>query len=410
MRIPACLVSLLLIALAAGTARAETVDDALARCPTAAEIASVNARLNLSFEGDPTAPTLACTSAAGSGNLTLLQKRAYNTILALGRVAFDTPLPWTSPPTNSLQTWLYSQSQITGMRFRHDITSSYCCEPANVINIAVQSNSYIMLTDRWINPSMGGGLMDTGVLMVHESRHNQGLPHTCGSNDNTMEELGAWGVQAYTLLWIANHSDPNYVRPGTSDVPYDYYRDLARDDAEVVRASRFCHDTRVLQQQAAVEYYNTTLNHYFITADTAEMHFIDTGGAGPGWTKTGGTFKVFSAAQSAPLNALPVCRFYGTPGKGPNSHFYTVNPEECAWVKTDPGWTYEGLVFYVLKPVLGICPRYGSNTTSQRVWRNYNNRYAYNDSNHRYTTDIAVYNQMQAAGWAGEGVVMCGSQ
>jgi hypothetical protein len=254
---------------------------------------------------------------------------------------------------------------------------------------------------------MGGGLMDTAVLMVHESRHNQGLPHDCGSNDNTMEELGAWGVQLNALLWIANHSDPNYVRPAGTDVAYDYYRDLARNDAETVRGSRFCHDTRVLQMQSAIEYYNTTLNHYFMTANTAEINYVDAGSAGPGWTKTGRSFKVFASADTAPVNALPVCRFYGTPGRGPNSHFYTVNPDECAGVKLDPGWTYEGIVFYILKPSMGVCPWYGSSTASQRVWRNYNNRFAYNDSNHRYTTDSAIYSQMQSAGWTGEGVVMC---
>jgi hypothetical protein len=386
-------------------ALAESVDETLARCPSASEIASVNARLSLSFEGDPTAPALVCTAAAGSGNITLLQMRAYNTLLVLGRLNFDATLPWTSPPTASLQTWLYTQSHITGMRFRHDITTSYCCEPANVINIAVQPNSYIILTDRWIDPTMGGGLMDTAVLMVHESRHNQGLPHDCGSNDNTVEEFGAWGVQLTTLLWIANHSDPSYVRPASTDVPYDYYRDVARNDAETVRGGRFCHDSRVLQTQDAIEYYNTILNHYFMTASSAEASYVDDVHAGPGWVRTGQRFKVFSSAESAPVNALPVCRFHGTPGIGPDSHFYTVNPDECANVKTNSYWTYESVAFYALKPSLGICPWYAGNTPSQRVWRNY----GFAQENHRYTTDINIYDQMRAAGWIGEGVMMCGA-
>ena len=29
------------------------------------------------------------------------------------------------------------------------------------------------------------------------------------------------------------------------------------------------------------------------------------------------------------------------------------------------------------------------------------------DSNHRFMTDLAIYNQMIGKGWAGEGVVMC---
>jgi len=43
----------------------------------------------------------------------------------------------------------------------------------------------------------------------------------------------------------------------------------------------------------------------------------------------------------------------------------------------------------------------------QPVYRVYNNRFAFNDSNHRYTTDPAVYNSMQQQGWLPEGVVMC---
>ncbi len=31
----------------------------------------------------------------------------------------------------------------------------------------------------------------------------------------------------------------------------------------------------------------------------------------------------------------------------------------------------------------------------------------YNDSNHRYATDPAIYQQMIAQGWIGEGVALC---
>src|SRR6476619_4153718 len=99
----------------------------------------------------------------------------------------------------------------------------------------------------------------------------------------------------------------------------------------------------------AVEYFNTSLGHYFLTADPAEMAAIDGGGAGPGWQRTGGQFGVFRSASDAP-GLSPVCRFYGTPGVGPNSHFYTADPGECAAVKRDGGWTYEGIAFYIALP------------------------------------------------------------
>lgn len=39
--------------------------------------------------------------------------------------------------------------------------------------------------------------------------------------------------------------------------------------------------------------------------------------------------------------------------------------------------------------------------------RAYNNRFVQNDSNHRYATNPALYNEVLARGWLAEGVVMC---
>ena len=151
-----------------------------------------------------------------------------------------------------------------------------------------------------------------------------------------------------------------------------------------------------------VEFFNTQLGHYFVTAGVGEILGVDKGGAGPGWERTGLGFRAFIQETGIPSGALPVCRFYGTPGRGPNSHFYTVSATECAAVKNDPGWTYEGVAFYVFAPANGQCA-----AAQQPVYRAYNNRFAQNDSNHRYTTDSNAYAQMRAAGWSGEGVVFC---
>ena len=158
-----------------------------------------------------------------------------------------------------------------------------------------------------------------------------------------------------------------------------------------------------------VEFQNATLGHYFITANTAEASAIDAGAAGPGWTRTGQTWKAWA---NGPIpNATQVCRFYGSTAidpatgsrRGPNSHFYTVQSGECAQVKLDAGWMYEGAgSFWMLKSSNGLCA-----SGSQPVYRMYNNRYSHNDSNHRYTTSAAIYAQMVAAGWSGEGVAMC---
>ena len=153
-----------------------------------------------------------------------------------------------------------------------------------------------------------------------------------------------------------------------------------------------------------IEFFNTDLNHYFSTGGSGEIAAIEAGAAGPGWQRTGLSFKAYAPESGIAPGAQPVCRFYGTPGRGPNSHFYTVDPIECELVKRDPGWTYEGIAFYLFPPTNGQCAG-----GMQAVYRAYNLRFAQNDSNHRYTTDAAVYAQMQAQGWAGEGVKFCGA-
>ena len=147
------------------------------------------------------------------------------------------------------------------------------------------------------------------------------------------------------------------------------------------------------------EFFNTLLNHYFLTADPVEGASIDAGGSGPGWTRTGKVFK------SGGPNA--VCRFFGVQAAGgPNGHFYTADPDECNQVKLDPGWHFESLDFATTPPVPGAmgatCP-----AGLVPVYRAYNHRFAEHDSNHRITANFADYQSQIAAGWTGEGIVMC---
>lgn len=151
-----------------------------------------------------------------------------------------------------------------------------------------------------------------------------------------------------------------------------------------------------------IEFYNTASMHYFITASPQEAAFVDLGGAGPNWQRTGLGFKVWMTPAGG---GMPVCRFYGTPGVGPNSHFYSALPNECAGTASDPGWTYEGTAFYanyLYQDGVNVCP-----ASSRTVYRLYNNGFAQNNSNHRYTTDYDVATSMVTAGWSFEGPTMC---
>lgn len=158
---------------------------------------------------------------------------------------------------------------------------------------------------------------------------------------------------------------------------------------------------------SVVEFYAPDLDHYFITADPAEQAFVDSGGAGR-WLRTGNSF-VSSGSQQ-------VCRFYGNSATnpatgqmyGPNSHFYTADAGECAYLKSifDPNaasWKFESNDFLTTPASAGTCP-----TGLTPVYRAYNNGFARGIvSNHRITSNLASYQQSVSSGWIGEGVVMC---
>jgi len=158
---------------------------------------------------------------------------------------------------------------------------------------------------------------------------------------------------------------------------------------------------------SVVEYYNPDLNNFFITADPVEQTFVDTGAVGR-WQRTGNEFATGGPNQ--------VCRFGGNSNinpatgtfYGPNSHFYTADPNECAGLKalfspTAKSWKFESNDFLTTSAVNGTCP-----AALVPVYRAYNNGFAKGiDSNHRITSNHDAYLQTVAAGSIGEGIVMC---
>ena len=161
-------------------------------------------------------------------------------------------------------------------------------------------------------------------------------------------------------------------------------------------------------QIEAVEFHHAAFDHYFVTADAVEIGKLDSG-AFVGWQRTGLSFKVLEPTDTSP-GALPVCRFYGLPAAGLDSHFYSASAVECNEVKQKfpDAWLFESAnVFEVYLPdqSTGQC---AANTVP--VYRSWNNRI---DSNHRYTTSASVHDAMIAKGYVAEGygpgrpVAMC---
>ena len=218
-------------------------------------------------------------------------------------------------------------------------------------------------------------------------------------------EIGLFASQDNGATWSAYNDGPANV----------IVRKLSWQGNDTLVLSTFGRGTFTLQPVLDVrtvtvfEFYNAALKHYFRTADPAEAMAIDNGAAGPGWSRTGDDFNAW-AAFAYPNEARQVCRFYGSIVPGPNSHFYTASAAECNGLKAlavrtangIPRWNYEGLSFAIALPGDAGC-----SASQVGIYRAYNDRAAQNDSNHRYTTRQAEYQQLVALGWKAEGVVMC---
>jgi len=160
--------------------------------------------------------------------------------------------------------------------------------------------------------------------------------------------------------------------------------------------------------RTAIEFHRASVDHYFMSSDPVEIAALDTG-VFAGWARTGEQFGVLSAGERGIARASPVCRYYGRPEAGLDSHFYSASPAECAAVAALYGdaWQLESPeVFVVALPeaATGACP-----AGTMPVYRVFNGR---SDANHRYVTSIAARATMTAAGWIAEGygpdaVAMC---
>ena len=145
-----------------------------------------------------------------------------------------------------------------------------------------------------------------------------------------------------------------------------------------------------------IEYYNESLDHYFITATADEIVKLDDGQLA-GWRRTGYQFNAYEAPVAG---TSPVCRFYSVAFAGKGSHFYTPLDFECGKLRADAHWTLESAaVFHIALPLqdgacaAGLAP----------VYRLFNNGQG-GAPNHRYTTDRNVRATMIAHGWVPEGL------
>jgi len=146
-----------------------------------------------------------------------------------------------------------------------------------------------------------------------------------------------------------------------------------------------------------IEYYRSDKDHYFMSADAAEIAFVDSALANV-FQRTGELFYAWVDPLLAPLGAVPVCRFYA--GGLIDSHYFTTSPSECQFIQSQyPGlWTLERVAaFYVLpSDATGACP-----AGTLGVYRFFDNR---QDANQRHTVDLSVRRAMLNRAWVPQGI------
>jgi len=151
-----------------------------------------------------------------------------------------------------------------------------------------------------------------------------------------------------------------------------------------------------------VEFFHAERNHYFLTTEPAEAALIDAGGVGPGWARTGQRFRVWPLATTLSFPTHDACRFFGTPGIGPDAHFFTAFDAECEGLRSRPAWMFEGVAFRTVLPDAGKCAG-GFDPVVRLHWPGA----VASQVRHRYVVEPDVVLAMAAAGWIVEGPVFC---
>lgn len=157
----------------------------------------------------------------------------------------------------------------------------------------------------------------------------------------------------------------------------------------------------------AVEFYNPTLNRYFMTPNSEEADYIDRDLEllANGWWRTGKTFGVWDVASNM-SNTHSACRFAADPIIPPKSFFDSIRPDECDVLrvleaKSPPpqrAWRYDRESFRATPADNGTCP-----STLLPIYALYNRGFEKGiDPNFRYVASLSDFDDMITRGWVGE--------
>ena len=152
-----------------------------------------------------------------------------------------------------------------------------------------------------------------------------------------------------------------------------------------------------------VEYFNSTLNAYFITGRSSEQSALD---ASPSFLRTGMSFQALST-NLVTGGAGGICRFYvALTAPYASTHFYGRQGVDCESLRSKnlSGFAWEGFDFaFPSTPTsANVCPN-----GTKPIYRSFRAASGGVTPNHRYTSDFTAYTGNAALGFVGEGMVGC---
>ena len=236
--------------------------------------------------------------------------------------------------------------------------------------------------------------------------------------DGSEYEASAMVLRRNNVPWVTYHfayrlglvaGESNWSESGRSVLPTGWPVDgvpKSMDDFELAKLPPPFVDGEV------VEYVNSKVapespgGHYFYAASVVDRDILDTQ---PDWLRTGRSFK--SGGY------LPVCRFlYSPPGGGAATHFFTARADECAALKVQSGFTYEGTPFRTSLPKPAIAGQQSTDPArcpekTVALYRAFNNPMASGNKfapNHRYVRNMnAMATFLAQAGWVTDDISLC---
>jgi len=220
------------------TPRITSIDAFLKQCPPQDELEILERDFPVLYEpahGGPFVP-YSCSGTISQRTVLSDALAVYQALRVIRHMKLSEPLPWTD-----LHPYEWLKSKVGAIIVSSTATYDHCCHAVDVsgkpegtlaITIRKASDSLLQYRTWWVNPQAGVGHDGLVLLIFHEARHVD-VPHTCGSGDAMLEEMGAWGVQYTVAQWIADRR----IEIGTHIS--SYYQNAARSNAQLA-LERIC--------------------------------------------------------------------------------------------------------------------------------------------------------------------------